>query len=153
STSFVCCDLQSRDGTARPENRCERLLVLPVWPCTGQASCRAFLTPTKSRTSHRQHHAIVMLVWRKQPCPCASLTHVIPAGITQVMRALLLTCVAALGSGATIAHAQMEVVGAPTQGQSTWMPAAQSLGVANDNNNAQAAMRPGVLANPTPGSI
>ena len=69
------------------------------------------------------------------------------------MRALLLTCVAALGSGATIAHAQMEVVGAPTQGQSTWTPAAQSLGVANDNNNAQATMRPGALANPTPGTI
>ncbi len=69
------------------------------------------------------------------------------------MRKILLTCVATLGAGATIAHAQIEVVGAPTQGQSAWMPSAQSLEIANDNNNAQAAMRPGVLANPTPGSI
>jgi hypothetical protein len=69
------------------------------------------------------------------------------------MRKILLTCVAALGSGATIAHAQMAVVGAPTQGQSAWLPSAQSLSVANDNNNAQTAMRPGSLANPAPGTI
>ena len=44
-------------------------------------------------------------------------------------------------------------VGAPTQGQQAWPPAPAPTAYVNNNNNYQAPMLPGALANPTPGSI
>ena len=70
------------------------------------------------------------------------------------MRKFLLASVAALGTGGLIgtAVAQTPVVGAPTQGQ-TAFPMATPNASANNNNNFQPAMLPGVVANPTPGTI
>ena len=71
------------------------------------------------------------------------------------MRRLLLTGVAACWTGGicTVADAQVPVPPSPTEGQIiTSLPAA-SPAISNDNNNAQAAMKPGPFANPTPGTI
>ena len=70
------------------------------------------------------------------------------------MRKFLLASVAALGTGGLIGNAvaQTPVVGAPTQGQ-TAFPMATPNASANNNNNYQAAPLPGVVANPTPGTI
>jgi hypothetical protein len=69
------------------------------------------------------------------------------------MRKFLLASIAMLGTGELIgtAVAQVPVVGAPTQGQQAFPPGA--FGGANTNNNYQAALVPGSLANPTPGTI
>ena len=71
------------------------------------------------------------------------------------MRKFLLASVAALGTGGLIgtAVAQTPVVGAPTQGQQAFPPAGSPPTGANNNNNYQAAALPGVVANPTPGTI
>src|ERR1700760_1488972 len=67
-----------------------------------------------------------------------------------------------LGSAATLAaggfagtvQAQDVVPSVATmQGQSPMRPVAQPPTSANDNNNAQTAMRPGTVANPAPGTI
>jgi len=70
------------------------------------------------------------------------------------MRKFLLASVAALGTGGLIgtAVAQTPVVGAPTQGQTAY-PLANPNASANNNNNYQAPQLPGVVANPTPGTI
>ncbi len=71
------------------------------------------------------------------------------------MRKFLLASVATLGTGGLIgtALAQTPVVGVPTQGQTAFPPAASPAAGANNNNNYQAPMRPGQLANPTPGTM
>jgi hypothetical protein len=71
------------------------------------------------------------------------------------MRKFLLASVAALGTGGLIgtAMAQQPVVGAPTQGQQAFPPAGSPNTSANNNNNYQAPQLPGVVANPTPGTI
>jgi hypothetical protein len=70
------------------------------------------------------------------------------------MRKFLLASVAALGTGGLIgtAVAQTPVVGVPTQGQTAYPLATPPAG-ANNNNNYQAPQLPGVVANPTPGTI
>jgi hypothetical protein len=70
------------------------------------------------------------------------------------MRKLLLASVATLGTGGLMgaAYAQSQLVGAPTQGQQAF-PAANPVSYVNDNNNYQAPMLPGAVANPTPGTI
>jgi hypothetical protein len=71
------------------------------------------------------------------------------------MRKFLLASVATLGTGGLIgtALAQTPVVGVPTQGQTAFPPAASPAAGANNNNNYQAPMLPGQLANPTPGTM
>ena len=69
------------------------------------------------------------------------------------MRTMLLASVAVIGVGVTTAGAQTLPPGAPTQGQAAWPLAAPSLAITNDNNNSQAAVRSGPVANPTPGTI
>ena len=77
------------------------------------------------------------------------------------MRKFLLASVATLGTGGLIgtAFAQVPaitgtpVVGVPTQGQTAFPPAASPAAGANNNNNYQAPMLPGQLANPTPGTM
>ena len=44
-------------------------------------------------------------------------------------------------------------IGAPNQGQQAWPLPGQIPSTVNDNNNTAAVLRPGVLANPTPGTI
>ena len=44
-------------------------------------------------------------------------------------------------------------IGAPTQGQQAWPAAPAPTAYVNTNNNYQAPMLPGALANPTPGTI
>ena len=44
-------------------------------------------------------------------------------------------------------------IGAPTQGQQAWPAAPSPVAYVNTNNNYQAPMLPGALANPTPGTI
>ena len=44
-------------------------------------------------------------------------------------------------------------IGAPTQGQQAWPAAPAPVAYVNNNNNYQAPMLPGALANPTPGTI
>src|SRR6202035_3488530 len=71
--------------------------------------------------------------------------------------ARLLTSAAIIGVGAISGASQAQPVPppayAPTQGQFVAPPSAQSVAAANDNNNAQAATRPGAFANSTPGTI
>ena len=71
------------------------------------------------------------------------------------MRKFLLASVATLGAGGLMgtAMAQTPVVGVPTQGQTAFPPAASPAAGANNNNNYQAPMLPGQLANPTPGTM
>jgi hypothetical protein len=71
------------------------------------------------------------------------------------MRKFLLASVATLGTGGLIgtALAQTPVVGVPTQGQTAFPPAASPASGANNNNNYQAPLLPGQLANPTPGTM
>ena len=44
-------------------------------------------------------------------------------------------------------------IGAPNQGQQAWPAAPAPVAYVNDNNNYQAPMLPGAVANPTPGTI
>ena len=44
-------------------------------------------------------------------------------------------------------------IGAPNQGQQAWPTAPAPVAYVNSNNNYQAPMLPGALANPTPGTI
>ena len=44
-------------------------------------------------------------------------------------------------------------IGAPSQGQQAWPAAPAPVAYVNSNNNYQAPMLPGALANPTPGTI
>jgi hypothetical protein len=44
-------------------------------------------------------------------------------------------------------------IGAPNQGQQAWPAAPAPVSYVNDNNNYQAPMLPGAVANPTPGTI
>jgi hypothetical protein len=77
------------------------------------------------------------------------------------MRKFLLASVATLGTGGLIGTALAQVpaitgtpvVGVPTQGQTAFPPAASPAAGANNNNNYQAPMLPGQLANPTPGTM
>lgn len=71
------------------------------------------------------------------------------------MRRLVLLCATMLCSIALAdsSDAQGVPAGAPTQGQQAWLPLGASPATVNDNNNSQAATRPGVFANPTPGTI
>ena len=88
------------------------------------------------------------------------------------MRKFLLASVAALGSGGLtgVALAQSPPgapvpapvpgptaptgpLGAPTQGQQAWPAAPAPVAYVNDNNNYQAPMLPGAVANPVPGTI
>ena len=77
------------------------------------------------------------------------------------MRKFLLASVATLGTGGLIGTAGAQVpaitgtpvVGVPTQGQTAFPPAASPASGANNNNNYQAPMLPGQLANPTPGTM
>jgi hypothetical protein len=80
------------------------------------------------------------------------------------MRKLLLASVATLGAvgvmGSAFAQTTTVVTTAPaapgpvpTQGQSAWTPAASPPAGANNNNNYQAPMLPGPVANPTPGTM
>ena len=77
------------------------------------------------------------------------------------MRKFLLASVATLGTGGLIGTAVAQVpaitgtpvVGVPTQGQTAFPPAASPAAGANNNNNYQAPMLPGQLANPTPGTM
>ncbi len=82
------------------------------------------------------------------------------------MRKLLLASVATLGAvgvmGSAFAQTTTVITTAPTsavpgpvptQGQSAWTPAASPPAGANNNNNYQAPMLPGPVANPTPGTM
>jgi hypothetical protein len=77
------------------------------------------------------------------------------------MRKFLLASVATLGTGGLIGTALAQVpvtagtpvIGVPTQGQTAYPPAASPAAGANNNNNYQAPMLPGQLANPTPGTM
>jgi hypothetical protein len=72
------------------------------------------------------------------------------------MRAHLLASVGVLAIGAGFGPVLAQTAPsefAPTQGQVAWPLTSKSVATANDNNNAQAAARPGALANPTPGTI
>ena len=89
------------------------------------------------------------------------------------MRKFLLATVATLGAGglAGAAFAQTPPgapvpqppmsapvpisgpIGAPNQGQQAWPAAPAPVAYVNDNNNYQAPMLPGAVANPTPGTI
>jgi predicted porin len=73
------------------------------------------------------------------------------------MRGWLLAGAAMLELGCLTGEARAQTEGpailAPTQGQEAFLPSAQSPATANENNNARATARPGVFANPTPGTI
>src|ERR1051325_12067526 len=73
------------------------------------------------------------------------------------MRKFLLASVATLGTGgltgAALAQPAGGPVGAPTQGQQAYPAAPAPVAYVNENNNYQAPMLPGPLANPTPGTI
>ena len=88
------------------------------------------------------------------------------------MRKFLLASVATLGTGGLAGAALAQTppgapvpaplsapapmsgpVGAPTQGQQAWPAAPAPTAYVNNNNNYQAPMLPGALANPTPGTI
>jgi hypothetical protein len=77
------------------------------------------------------------------------------------MRKFLLASVATLGTGGLIGTALAQapavvgtpVIGAPTQGQQAYPAAGVPNAFVNNNNNYQAPMLPGALANPTPGTI
>src|SRR6478609_7392143 len=73
------------------------------------------------------------------------------------MRKFLLASVATLGTGGltgvALAQPAGGPVGAPTQGQQAYPAAPAPVAYVNENNNYQAPMLPGPLANPTPGSI
>ncbi|HXA24579.1 MAG TPA: hypothetical protein VNW90_20005, partial [Acetobacteraceae bacterium] len=77
------------------------------------------------------------------------------------MRKFLLASVATLGTGGLIGTAVAQapavvgtpVIGAPNQGQQAYPAAGVPNAFVNNNNNYQAPMLPGALANPTPGTI
>jgi hypothetical protein len=73
------------------------------------------------------------------------------------MRKFLLASVATLGTGGltgvALAQPAGGPVGAPTQGQQAYPAAPAPVAYVNENNNYQAPMLPGPLANPTPGTI
>src|ERR1700733_4097270 len=88
------------------------------------------------------------------------------------MRKFLLASVATLGTGGLAGAALAQTppgapvpaplsapvpisgpIGAPTQGQQAWPAAPAPMAYVNNNNNYQAPMLPGALANPTPGTI
>jgi hypothetical protein len=88
------------------------------------------------------------------------------------MRKFLLASVATLGTGGLAGAALAQTppgapvpaplsapapisgpIGAPTQGQQAWPAAPAPTAYVNNNNNYQAPMLPGALANPTPGTI
>jgi hypothetical protein len=88
------------------------------------------------------------------------------------MRKFLLASVATLGTGGLAGAALAQTppgapvptplsapapisgpIGAPTQGQQAWPAAPSPNAYVNNNNNYQAPMLPGALANPTPGTI
>jgi hypothetical protein len=73
------------------------------------------------------------------------------------MRKFLLASVATLGTGGltgvALAQPAAGPVGAPTQGQQAYPAAPAPVAYVNENNNYQAPMLPGPLANPTPGTI
>jgi hypothetical protein len=73
------------------------------------------------------------------------------------MRKFLLASVATLGTGGltgvALAQPAGGPVGAPTQGQQAYPAAPAPTAYVNNNNNYQAPMLPGPLANPTPGTI
>src|SRR5690348_5376185 len=73
------------------------------------------------------------------------------------MRKFLLASVATLGTGGltgvALAQPAGAPVGAPTQGQVAYPAAPAPVAYVNSNNNYQAPMLPGPLANPTPGTI
>src|SRR5689334_6909027 len=73
------------------------------------------------------------------------------------MRKFLLASVATLGTGGltgvALAQPAGGPVGAPTQGQQAYPAAPAPTAYVNENNNYQAPMLPGPLANPTPGTI
>src|SRR5690242_9906333 len=73
------------------------------------------------------------------------------------MRKFLLASVAMLGTGgltgAALAQPAGGPVGAPNQGQQAYPAAPAPTAYVNNNNNYQAPMLPGPLANPTPGTI
>jgi hypothetical protein len=73
------------------------------------------------------------------------------------MRKFLLASVATLGTGGltgvALAQPAGGPVGAPTQGQQAYPAAPAPVAYVNTNNNYQAPMLPGPLANPTPGTI
>ena len=88
------------------------------------------------------------------------------------MRKFLLASVATLGTGGLAGAALAQTppgapvptplsapapisgpIGAPTQGQQAWPAAPAPSAYVNNNNNYQAPMLPGALANPTPGTI
>jgi hypothetical protein len=73
------------------------------------------------------------------------------------MRKFLLASVATLGTGGltgvALAQPAGGPVGAPTQGQVAYPAAPAPTAYVNNNNNYQAPMLPGPLANPTPGTI
>ena len=88
------------------------------------------------------------------------------------MRKFLLASVATLGTGGLTGAALGQTppgapvptplsapapvsgpIGAPTQGQQAWPAAPAPTAYVNTNNNYQAPMLPGALANPTPGTI
>ena len=69
------------------------------------------------------------------------------------MRKFMLASVAVVGAAGLMGtgHAQAPA-GAPTQGQVAY-PMANPTAYVNNNNNYQAQMLPGPLANPTPGTV
>ena len=88
------------------------------------------------------------------------------------MRKFLLASVATLGTGGLVGAALAQTppgapvptplsapapisgpIGAPTQGQQAWPMAPSPMAYVNNNNNYQAPMLPGAVANPTPGTI
>ena len=80
------------------------------------------------------------------------------------MRKFLLASAATLGAvglmGSAFAQTTTVITTAPaapgpvpTQGQAAWTPAASPPAGANNNNNYQAPMLPGPVANPTPGTM
>jgi hypothetical protein len=77
------------------------------------------------------------------------------------MRKFLLASVATLGTGGLVGTAMAQapaavgtpVIGAPTQGQTSFPSAGVPNAFVNNNNNYQAPALPGALANPTPGTI
>src|SRR5580693_4332272 len=88
------------------------------------------------------------------------------------MRKFLLASVATLGTGGLTGAALAQTppgapvpaplsapvpvsgpIGAPNQGQQAWPAAPAPVSYVNDNNNYQAPMLPGAVANPTPGTI
>lgn len=75
------------------------------------------------------------------------------------MRKILLASVATLGTAGLMSGAFAQAPAAPpivpTEGQTAWTPlAGNSTGIgANNNNNTSGTMLPGLIANPTPGTI